>query len=46
MNQTDKELLKEVSDSFTEEAEVYNIRKNGESIERKVNSYIDIITKK
>lgn len=45
MNQTDKELLKEVSDSFTEEAEVYNIRKNGESIERKVNSYIDIITK-
>ena len=45
MNQTDKELLKEVSDPFTEEAEVYNIRKNGESIERKVNSYIDIITK-
>ncbi len=45
MNQTDKELLKEVSDSFTEDAEVYNIRKNGESIERKVNSYIDIITK-
>ncbi len=45
MNQTDKELLKEVNDSFTENAEVYNIRKNGESIERKVNSYINIVTK-
>lgn len=45
MNQTDKELLKEVNDSFTENAEVYNIRKNGKSIERKVNSYINIVTK-
>ena len=44
MNNTDKELLKEISESFNEQ-EVYNIRKNGKSIERKVNSYINIITK-
>ena len=45
MNNTDKELLKEINDKFDENAEVYNIRKNGESIKRKINSYIDIITK-
>ena len=45
MNNTDKELLKEISESFNEQAEVYNIRKNGKSIERKVNSYINIVTK-
>ena len=44
MNNTDKELLKEISESFNEQ-EVYNIRKNGKSIERKVNSYINIVTK-
>ena len=45
MNHTDKELLKEINDKFDETAEVYNIRKNGKSIERKVNSYINIVTK-
>ena len=45
MNNIDKELLNEISDTFNENAEVYNIRKNGESIERKVNDYINIITK-
>ena len=45
MNNTDKELLKEINDKFDENAEVYNIRKNGESIKRKINSYIDIVTK-
>ena len=45
MNNTDKELLKEISESFNEQAEDYNIRKNGKSIERKVNSYINIVTK-
>ena len=45
MNNIDKELLSEISDTFNEEAEVYNIRKNGQSIKRQVNSYIDIITK-
>lgn len=41
----DKELLKKVSENFDENKEVYNIRKNGKSIERKVNSYIDIVNK-
>ena len=45
MNNTDKELLSEISETFNENAEVYNIRKNGESIERKVNDYISIVTK-
>lgn len=45
MNNTDKELLKKISENFDENKEVYNIRKNGESIERKVNSYIDIVNK-
>lgn len=45
MNNIDKELLSEISDTFNEETEVYNIRKNGQSIKRQVNSYIDIITK-
>ena len=45
MNNIDKELLKEINDKFDENAEVYNIRKNGESIKRKINSYIDIVTK-
>lgn len=45
MNNTDKELLKEINDTFNEDAESYNIRKNGESIKRKVNNYIDIVTK-
>lgn len=45
MNNTDKELLKKISENFDENKEVYNIRKNGKSIERKVNSYIDIVNK-
>lgn len=45
MNNIDKELLKEINDKFDENAEAYNIRKNGESIKRKINSYIDIVTK-
>lgn len=45
MNNLDKELLKEVSENFDENKEVYNIRKNGKSIERKVNSYINIVNK-
>lgn len=45
MNNLDKELLKKVSENFDENKEVYNIRKNGKSIERKVNSYIDIVNK-
>lgn len=45
MNKEDKELLHEINDSFNESAEAYNIRKNGKSIMRKVNDYIDIVTK-
>lgn len=45
MNNTDKELLHEINDSFNEEAESYNIRKNGQGIARKVTDYIDIVTK-
>ena len=45
MNNQDKELLKEINDSFNEESESYNIRKNGKSIARKVNDYINIVTK-
>ncbi len=44
MNQTDKNLLNEISPTLNE-AEVYNIRKNGESIARQVNSYVSIIPK-
>ena len=45
MNKEDKELLKEINDQFDKNAEAYNIRKNGESIKRKINSYIDIVSK-
>lgn len=45
MNNVDKDLLKEINETLDEKSEVYNIRKNGESIKRKVNSYIDIVTK-
>ena len=45
MNNVDKNLLKAINETLDEKTEVYNIRKNGESIKRKVNSYIDIVTK-
>ena len=45
VNEIDKNLLKEINETLDEKTEVYNIRKNGESIKRKVNSYIDIVTK-
>lgn len=45
MNNIDKNLLKEINETLDEKTEVYNIRKNGESIKKKVNSYIDIVTK-
>ena len=32
MNNTDKDLLKEINETLDEKSEVYNIRKNGESI--------------
>ena len=44
-NQIDQNLLQEVSplENFTKGA--YNIRKNGEGIERKVTDNVNIITK-
>lgn len=45
MNDTDKNLLKEISDSDIEQADAYNIRKNGKGVSRKTNPYIDIVPK-
>lgn len=46
MNQIDKNLLNEVSNLDKIKKGAYNIRKNGEGIERKVTDNIDIVTKK
>ena len=46
MEQVDKQLLKEISDIDGEIKGAYNIRKNGQGIERKVTDNINIITKK
>lgn len=45
MNKTDEDLLKKLSDDDPLKAEVYNVRKNGKSVKRKVNSYINIVSK-
>lgn len=45
MNKTDEKLLGHILDKDVFKADAYNIRKNGEKIERKVNEYIDIVTK-
>lgn len=45
MNKTDEKLLDNILDSDVFEADAYNIRKNGKGIERKVNEYIDIVSK-
>ena len=45
MNDTDKNLLKEISDSDIKQADAYNIRKNGKGVSRKTNPYIDIVPK-
>ena len=47
MDKIDKELLKTISDVDTEEIKgAYNIRKNGQGIERKITDNINIVTKK
>lgn len=47
MNNIDKELLKTISDAENGEFQgAYNIRKNGQGIERKVTENINIVTKK
>ena len=46
MNNMEKELLKQITDTDGEFSGAYNIRKNGEGIERKVTENINIISKK
>ena len=47
MDKIDKELLKTISDIDVEEIKgAYNIRKNGQGIERKITDNINIVTKK
>lgn len=45
MNQEDKELLKEVVGEDPTKADSYNIRKNGQKLDRKVNPNINIVSK-
>lgn len=45
MNNVDKSLLDNIIDNFDKQDSVYNIRKNGKTIERKINEYINIIPK-
>lgn len=45
MNQEDKELLQEIVGENPENADSYNIRKNGKKLERKVNPNINIVSK-
>ena len=46
MDNIDKELLKEIADLEETPNGAYNIRKNGQGIERKVTENINIVTKK
>ena len=46
MNKIDKELLAKIADLHSTPEGSYNIRKNGQSVERKTTPEIDIITKK
>ena len=46
MNSIDKELLKEIADIDENLTGAYNIRKNGQGIERKITDNINIVTKK
>ena len=46
INQTDKNLLNEVSNLENMQTGAYNIRKNGQGIERKITENVNIVTKK
>lgn len=46
MDNVDRELLKEIADMKETPKGAYNIRKNGQGIERKVTENINIVTKK
>ena len=45
MNNKEKELLEEVVGKDPTKSDSYNIRKNGKSVDRKVNPNIDIVPK-
>lgn len=45
MNETDQKLLSELVDGDMKQIDAYNIRKNGQGIERKVNENINIVSK-
>ena len=45
INQIDKDLLNEVSNLDNMTSGAYNIRKNGQGIERKVTDNVNIVTK-
>ena len=45
VNQEDKVLLDEIVEKDPTDADSYNIRKNGKSIDRKINPNIDIVSK-
>lgn len=45
VNEIDKNLLKEISEDSKKTSDAYNIRKNGKSIDRKTNPFIDIVSK-
>ena len=46
MDNVDKDLLKEIADMNETPKGAYNIRKNGQGIERQVTENINIVTKK
>ena len=45
VNEIDKNLLKEISEETPKAPDAYNIRKNGKSVDRKTNPFIDIVPK-
>ena len=45
MNEQEEKLLEAISDEKFTEKDAYNIRKNGQSVKRKNNPYIDIVSK-
>ena len=45
VNEIDKNLLKEISEETSKAPDAYNIRKNGKSVDRKTNPFIDIVPK-
>ena len=45
MNEQEEKLLEAISDEKLTEKDAYNIRKNGQSVKRKNNPYIDIVSK-